>query len=95
MLRLPDNAGQTDRRGNPREREMPRPATKMHVREQDATVLLDPVRIELNRLTVRLDHYLAKMKLDEAGVAALTRAREVVSQAAETVADIEAGSTKS
>jgi hypothetical protein len=74
---------------------MPKPSTKMHVREQDAGVLLDPVRIELNRLTIRLDHYLAKMKLADADVVALTRAREVVSAAAETVTDIQAGSNQS
>ena len=74
---------------------MAKPATKMHVREQDASVLLDPVRIELTRMTIRLDHYLAKLNLDDDDIVAITRAREVVSQAAETVTDIQAGSSKS
>ena len=74
---------------------MSRPATKMHVREQDAGVLLDPIRIELNRLTVRLDHYLAKLKLSDADIVAITRAREVVSTAAETVTDIQTNASDS
>lgn len=69
---------------------MPLPAIKLHVRQQEAGVLLDPIRIELNRLTARLDHYLAKATIDDASVEALTRARTAVNQAAEAVAAIEA-----
>lgn len=74
---------------------MEQPAARLHVREQEASVLLDPVRIELNRLTVRLDHYLAKLKLSDADVVAITRAREVVSTAAETVTDIQSSASES
>ena len=66
------------------------PAVKLHVRQQEASVLLDPVRLELNRLTARLDHYLRKASLDEASIDALTRAHQAVQAAAETVAAIEA-----
>lgn len=68
---------------------MPKPATKLHVRQQEAAVLLDPVRLELNRLTARLDHYLAKATIDEASTDALERARRAVQAAAESVAAIE------
>ena len=74
---------------------MEQPAVRLHVRRQDASVLLDPIRIELNRLTVRLDHYLAKLELSDADIIAITRAREVVSTAAETVTDIEASLSES
>ena len=69
---------------------MPLPAVQLHVREQEAAVLLDPIRLELTRLTARLDHYLAKAKIDEASIDALERARLAISDAATTVAAIEA-----
>ena len=69
---------------------MPLPAIKLHVRQQEAGVLLDPIRIELNRLTARLDHYLDKATIDDASVDALSRARAAVHQAADAVSAIEA-----
>jgi hypothetical protein len=66
------------------------PAVKLHVRQQEAHVLLDPIRLELNSLTRRLDHYLGKATIDDASVDALKRARAAIRTAAETIASIEA-----
>ncbi len=67
---------------------MPKPPTKLHVRDQQAAVLLDPVRLELNRMTARLDHYLDKAKIDDDGVEALQRARSAVADTAAEIAAI-------
>ena len=65
------------------------PSIKLHIRQQEAGVLLDPIRLELIRLSTRLDHQIAKLNLDDASIDDLVRARTAINQAIDAVASIE------
>ena len=63
----------------------PHPPARLHFREQEASALLDPIRIELRRLEGRLDHYLERLILSDDNAATLSRAREAINEAVANV----------
>jgi hypothetical protein len=65
----------------PQAESQPHAPARLHFREQEASALLDPIRIELRRLEGRLDHYLERLILSDDNTAALSRAREAIGEA--------------
>ncbi len=65
----------------PQAASQPHPPARLHFREQEASALLDPIRIELRRLEGRLDHYLERLILSDENTATLSRAREAIGEA--------------
>ena len=59
----------------------PHPPARLHFREQEASVLLDPIRIELRQLQSRLDHYLDRLILSDDNTVALSQARDAIAEA--------------
>lgn len=68
---------------------MPRPPARLHFREQEAAALLDPIRLELERLDTRLDHYLTRLILSDANAETLGQARAAIAQAVTTVSRLQ------
>jgi hypothetical protein len=68
----------------------PQPPAKLHFRQQEAAALLDPVRIELNQLQTRLEHYLERLNLSDGDTERLALAREAIEAAAARVGALQA-----
>ena len=60
---------------------MPDIPVRLHMGPQEATALLDPIRLELIRLGARLERIIARAELTPDDIATLTAAREELSGA--------------
>jgi hypothetical protein len=74
----------------PQSRSEPQPPAKLHFRQQEAAALLDPVRIELDQLHTRLEHYLERLILSDGDTERLTLAREAIEEAAARIGALQA-----
>jgi len=72
---------------------MPDTPVRLHMGPQEATALLDPIRLELARLSARLDRIIARAELTPADITTLTAAREELAGAQAGISRLQTGAS--